>query len=353
MGEASLPTKQGTRLRDAATAKPEHSRLSRHLKPVVRIVVLLGLVTGTVWLLGNDKRGADIATVLGSLVGALSLLVTVRMALHEFSSAGASPETNGAPRRRSRAALGRSGGIAVAYGIVLVVMGPPWSSTSETPGATSGPTTAPATPAATPPATPAPAAPLPSQVPGPAVAAPSGPQPIPGRIDPSQPAINPPPGPGSGDPGPMGPRPVGPPPPHHPPPPPQQQVDFGPAGTGVSCSSFTDPAVRIKAITAADGLPGIATHNFIDLEVLRANRPGHTYWIIAHLIGANGDGSPYIAKQQVRNSAGTESYPLQLNADINSVREIYLVEADPGGTSNSGRTTSYRWTARRTISLSG
>ncbi|MGH3693544.1 MAG: hypothetical protein ACRDRX_06035 [Pseudonocardiaceae bacterium] len=156
------------------------------------------------------------------------------------------------------------------------------------------------------------------------IVVPGGSQPVPSRIEPGQPVIARPPDPGFGRP-----RPMGPPPQHHPPP---QQADLGPAGTGVSCSPFTDPAVRIKTIAATDGLPGIATHNFIDLEMLRDNRPGYTYWIIAHLIGTNGDGSPYIAKQQVRSGIGAESYALRLDAAVNSVREIYLVEADPEGT---------------------
>lgn len=172
-----------------------------------------------------------------------------------------------------------------------------------------------------------PAAPLPSQAAIPMTAVPIGQQPVPVRIDPTPSAVSLPPGPQVG-----GPRPMGPSHHHRPPPPPPEQTDFGPAGTGVSCSSFTAPAVRVKAIAATDGLPGIATRNFIDLEVLRANRPGYTYWIIAHLVGTNGDGSPYIAKQQVRSSAGTESHALQLDAGINSVRDVYIVEADPDGT---------------------
>jgi hypothetical protein len=293
------------------------------------MAVFLGLLVGTGWLLIDGTRGANIANVLGLLVGVLSLLMTARAVRGGTSSTESSPETGTAPGTPSGANAGWTGGLVVALAVVsgllftILFERTWWSGTSQAPGAMLGPSVAPATPPATSAVAATPAAPLPPQVSTPAVGAPIGSPPLPWRTDPRQPGINPPPDHRFGGPGPM------PSPPHQPPP---AQTDFGPSGPGISCSPFTSPAVLVRAIAATDGNPGIATHNFIDLDVLRATRPGYTYWIIAHLIGTNGDASPYIAKQQVRSNPGIENDALQLDADINSVWEIYIVEADPGGT---------------------
>ncbi|MGH4019048.1 MAG: hypothetical protein ACRDT0_07380 [Pseudonocardiaceae bacterium] len=107
--------------------------------------------------------------------------------------------------------------------------------------------------------------------------------------------------------------------------------DPAPAATdGVRCDPFSNPAVVMESIAATDGGPGIATFNTIRLNVLRAAPSEYTYWIIAHLFRT--DGSPYIAKAQVRSSTGFESHDLQFKDVVGSVRDIYIVEADPAGT---------------------
>ena len=108
-------------------------------------------------------------------------------------------------------------------------------------------------------------------------------------------------------------------------------TDVGVAAEGISCSPRPDAAVRISAISADDGRAGIATYNTITVEVSRENRTGHTYWLLAHVFEV-GETGPYIAKDQVFDDIGTRTYALQLDSQVNSVREIFIVEADPVGT---------------------
>lgn len=104
--------KRGGRLLDALVMKRGRVRRSLRLWLLVAIAVLLGLA-GTVWLLLDGTRGANIANLLGLWVGVLGLLVPLWTAHRGKSPAESSPDADSAPGQQSGTAIGRTGGIVV------------------------------------------------------------------------------------------------------------------------------------------------------------------------------------------------------------------------------------------------
>jgi hypothetical protein len=96
--------------------------------------------------------------------------------------------------------------------------------------------------------------------------------------------------------------------------------------------SLAGETVRIISISADDGRGGIAKYNTIVLEFVQPTAPGFTYWIIAHLTGVNGDDNTYFAKQQIYFRTGHQAHGLQFDALVDSVRHVYVVEADQEAT---------------------
>ena len=92
--------------------------------------------------------------------------------------------------------------------------------------------------------------------------------------------------------------------------------------------SPSDETVRIISISADDGQGGIAKYNTMVLEFVQPTVPGFTYWIVAHLTGVDGDDNTYFAKQQIYDRAGPQAHGLQFDAIVDSVRHVYVVEAD-------------------------
>jgi hypothetical protein len=98
--------------------------------------------------------------------------------------------------------------------------------------------------------------------------------------------------------------------------------------TGVNCAlGGTGGTVRFLQVAGADGQPGIPSSIRVDVEGIEPAAPGHTYWLMLRLFT---EGLPYYAKAAVRPDTGLASYVLTFDSPIGSVRDIFVVEADPG-----------------------
>jgi len=106
---------------------------------------------------------------------------------------------------------------------------------------------------------------------------------------------------------------------------PGAEVRAGP--TGVNCDlGGTGGTVRFLGVTGADGQPGIPKSIRVDIEVAQPAAPQHTYWLMLRLFT---EGLPFYAKAAVRTDTGLASYVLTFDSPVGSVRDLFVVEADP------------------------
>jgi hypothetical protein len=101
-----------------------------------------------------------------------------------------------------------------------------------------------------------------------------------------------------------------------------------PAGpTGVHCDVGGEGSdVRLLSVVPDDGQPGIPTRIRVDLETVRPADPGHTYWLMLRQFT---EGLPSYATAPVRADSGPASYVLTVDSPVGSVRDLFVVEADP------------------------
>ncbi|WP_093088412.1 hypothetical protein [Pseudonocardia oroxyli] len=104
-------------------------------------------------------------------------------------------------------------------------------------------------------------------------------------------------------------------------------ADLAVGPTGVACDPGPGGTVRFLGVTGADGAAGIPQSIRVDVEVIEPAAPGDTYWLMLRLFT---EGLPFYAKAPVRTDTGLASYVLTFDSPIGSVRDLFVVEADPG-----------------------
>ena len=104
--------------------------------------------------------------------------------------------------------------------------------------------------------------------------------------------------------------------------------DTGPPDSeGVHCEQLPNPEVLIRSIVAQDGRPGISAKDTVALDVLQPLQPGHTYWLVEHLLAFD---HPYKVLDKVTGGPGQTSIELLFpKSSVGTAREVYIMEGDP------------------------
>lgn len=106
-----------------------------------------------------------------------------------------------------------------------------------------------------------------------------------------------------------------------------EEAVAGPTGVNCALGGGVGGTVRFLDVAGADGQAGIPQSIRVDVEVIESAAPGHRYWLMLRLFT---EGLPYYAKAAVRSDTGLDSYVLTFDSPIGSVRDLFVVEADPG-----------------------